>query len=67
MKLSQEQNTFSEFFFEFSISILNFNHLPKKMTLVTDVFLEISVPKNMVTQMSKKPCFREPLDRQQGI
>ena len=36
------------------------------MTLVADVFLEITVSKNMVTQMSKKLCFREPLDRQQG-
>ena len=66
MKLSQEQNTFSEFSFEILISILNFKHLPKKMTFVADEFLEITVPKNMVTQMSKKPCFREPLDRQQG-
>ena len=66
MKLSQEQNTFSQFFFEFLISILNFEQLPKKIALVTDVFLEIKVPKNMITQMSKKPCFRGPLDRQQG-
>ena len=65
MKLSQEKNTFSQFFFEFLTSILNFNQLPKKMALVTDVFLEIKVPKNIVTQMSKKPCFRGPLDRQQ--
>ena len=36
------------------------------MTLVADVFLEITVSKNMVTQMSKKLCFSEPLDRQQG-
>ena len=66
MKFSQERNTFSQFFFEFLISILNFEQLPKKIALVTDVFLEIKVPKNMITQMSKKPCFRGPLDRQQG-
>ena len=66
MKFSQERNTFSQFFFEFLISILNFEQLPKKIVLVTDVFLEIKVPKNMITQMSKKPCFRGPLDRQQG-
>ena len=36
------------------------------MTLLADVFLEITVPKNMVRQMTKKPCFRGPLDRQQG-
>ena len=66
MLLSEQQNSFSEFSFVFLKSLLNFKHLPKKMTLVADVFLEITVPKNMVTQMSKKPCFREPLDRQQG-
>ena len=30
MKLSQKQKTFSEFFFAFLKSILNFKHLPKK-------------------------------------
>ena len=30
MQLSQKQKTFSEFFFEFLKSILNFKHLPKK-------------------------------------
>ena len=36
------------------------------MTLVADVFPEVPPPKNMLRQMSKKPCFRGPLDRQQG-
>ena len=36
------------------------------MTLVADVFTEISVPKKMVRYISKKPCFRGPLDRKQG-
>ena len=36
------------------------------MTLIADVFAEILAPKNMVTQMSKKPCFRGALDRQEG-
>ena len=36
------------------------------MTLIFDVFPEIPAPKNMVRQMSKKSCFRRPLDRQQG-
>ena len=35
------------------------------MTLVADVFVEIPAPKNTVRQMSKKPCFRGHLDRQQ--
>ena len=30
MQLSEKQNTFSEFFFAFLKSILNFKHLPKK-------------------------------------
>ena len=35
------------------------------MTPMADVFKEIQVPKNMFRQISKKPCFRGPLDRQQ--
>ena len=65
MLLSEQQNSFSEFFFVSSKSILNFKHLRKKTTLVADVFPEITVPKNMVRQMSKKPCSRGLLERQQ--
>ena len=36
------------------------------MTLIADVFPEISTPKCMVRLMSKKPCFRGPLDIQHG-
>ena len=66
MQLSKTQKTFSEIFFEFLKSILNLKHLPKKMTLIADVFREIPAPKNMVRLISKKPCFRGPLERQQG-
>ena len=66
MLLSEQQNTFSQFSFVSLKSILNFKHLPKKVTLISDVFLEITVPKIMVKQMSKKPCFRGLLERQQG-
>ena len=62
MLLFEQQNIFSQFSFVFLKSILNFEHLPKKMTLVAGVFLEITVPTNMVTQMSKMPFFRAPLD-----
>ena len=50
MELYQKQKTFSEFFFAFSKSILNFKHLPKKrkMTLIADIFLKVSALKNMV-------------------
>ena len=36
------------------------------MTLIADVFRKIPAPKNMVRLMSKKPCFRGPLDREHG-
>ena len=48
MQLSQKQKTFSEFFFAFLKSILNFKHLSKKMTQIADVFPDIPPPKNMV-------------------
>ena len=35
------------------------------MNPVADVFLEVTLPKNMVRQMSKKTCFRALLERQQ--
>ena len=36
------------------------------MTLTAVLFPEIDPPKNMVTKMSKKPCFRGHLDRKHG-
>ena len=48
MQLSEKQKTFSEFFFAFLKSILNFKHLPTKDDPRSDVFLEIPAPKNMV-------------------
>ena len=66
MELSKKQKTFSEIFFEFLKSILNLKHLPKKMTLIADVFREIPAPKSNFRLISKKPCFRRPLERQQG-
>ena len=36
------------------------------MTPIADVFPEIPAPKKMVRKMSKKPCFRRPLDEQHG-
>ena len=34
------------------------------MTLIADVFPEILAPKNMVRYISKKRCFRRPLETQ---
>ena len=48
MQLSKKQEKFSEIFIGFLKSILNFEHLPKKMTLIAYVFPQIPVPKNMV-------------------
>ena len=36
------------------------------MTVIADVFPEVTGPKNMVRQLSKKPCFRGPLDTEHG-
>ena len=36
------------------------------MTLIVDVFREIQAPQNMVREMSKKPCFGGPSNRQRG-
>ena len=66
MQLSKKQKTFSEIYFSFLNSLLNFKHWQKKMTFIADVFPEIQAPKNMVRSISKKPPFRGPLDRQQG-
>ena len=69
IQLSEKQKNFPEFFFFFAFLkyIVNFKHLPKKReTLIADMFLEILVARNIVRQMSQKPCFRGALDRQHG-
>ena len=48
MQLFQKRKTFSEFFFAFSKFRFNFDHFPKKMTLIADVFLNLQTPKNVV-------------------
>ena len=48
IELSQKQKTFFEFFFDLLTSILNFKHLPKRMTLIADAFPEILAPKHIV-------------------
>ena len=49
MQLSQKQKNFFEFFLGFLKSVLNFEHLPKKMTQIADAFPDIPPPKNMVS------------------
>ena len=45
---------------------LIWNILNEKMTLIADVFLNLRNPKNVPRLMSKKYCFRGPLDKQHG-
>ena len=67
IQLSQKKKkNFENFFFHFENLYQNLNISQKMVTFVADLFLEILAPKNMVRQMYKKPCFRGPLDGQQG-
>ena len=43
--ISQKQETFCQFFSEFLISTLNFEHFEKKITLIADVFPNYRLPK----------------------
>ena len=63
MHLSQKQKIFSQFLSAFSESALNFEHFQKKMTLIAYVFPKVPTTKNVLRQMSKSFCFREPIDR----
>ena len=63
MHLSQKQKIFSQIFSLFLESALNFEHFPKKMTLIAYVFPKLPTTKNVLRQMSKSSRFREPLDR----
>ena len=63
MQLFQKQ----KFFLIFSLTSetrLNFEHFPKKMTLVADVFPKLRTPKNVIKSISKKSRFRESFERQ---
>ena len=66
MHLSQKQKTFSQFFYAFFKSTLNFRHSQKKITLIAYVFPKKRTPKDMVRKMPKKSSFRVPLERQHG-
>ena len=45
--LSQKRKTFSQFFFEFSKSTLNFEHFQKKITLIAELFPKLPSPKKV--------------------
>ena len=52
MQWSPKQQIFLKkiffFFFAFFISILNFKHFPKTMTLIADVFADLPARKDMI-------------------
>ena len=48
MHLSQKQEKFSEFFFQFLKSTINFKHFKQKKTLIADVFPKLRTPKNVL-------------------
>ena len=48
IRLSEKQKTFSDFFSAFLKSTLNFEHFPKKMTLIADVFPKLPSPKMVI-------------------
>ena len=64
MNLSQNQNTFSQFFSDFSESTLNFEHFQKRMILKTSVFPNLPTSKHVVGKTSKISCLRGPFDTQ---
>ena len=66
MHLSQKQKDFSEIFSAFFESALNFELFQKKRTFIAYLFTKLPTTKNVLTQMSKSSCFREPVDRRHG-
>ena len=46
--LSKKEKTFSQFFSAFLKCTLNFEHFQKKMTLTTNVFPKLRIPKKVI-------------------
>ena len=63
MHLCKKQQIFSQFFFAFSESALNFEHFQKKRIFIAYVFPKVPTTKNVLRQMSKSSRFRESVDR----
>ena len=66
MHLCKKQKIFSQFFFAFSESTLNFEHFQKKRIFIAYVFPKVPTTKNVLRQISKSSRFREPVDRRHG-
>ena len=66
MHLCKKEKIFSEFFSAFFVSALNSEHFQKKMTFIAYIIRKLPTTKNLLRQMSKSFCFREPVDRRHG-
>ena len=66
MHLSRKEKSFSNFSCAFFESALSLEHFQKKMTLIAYVFSKLPTTKNVLRQISKSSCFREPVDRRHG-
>ena len=49
IQVYQKQKIFSQFLFAFSKFAFNFQHFQKKIILIADVFLNLRIPKNLVS------------------
>ena len=66
MHLSQKQKIFSEFFSAFFESALNSEHFQKKRTFIAYIIPKLPTTKDLLRQMSKSSCFREPVEGRHG-
>ena len=64
--LYEKQNIFSEYFWAFLESALNFKHFQKKMILIAYVFPKLPTTKDVLRETSKSSGLRGPLDRRNG-
>ena len=60
MQLSQKQKSFSESFFGFLKSGLNFEHFQKEMTVIAEGFRNYGLHKTWLDQFLKGPVSRDP-------
>ena len=60
MQLSQKQKTFSESFFGFLKSGLNFEHFQREMTVIAEVFRNYGLRKTWLGQFLKGPVSTDP-------
>ena len=62
MQLSKKRKTFCQFFSAFLEFRLSFVGFEKKDHLIGYAFRKLSTAKDVVTQMSKKSCFKRPFN-----